>query len=172
MEQKEQNGTVPEQGRNISNPLHCNGRTNGTTEQRTFAQHTHLMTRKDFTLSDLQHVLPAAQPAWIRVVNSWKTHLEPNPLDSRPGVITEWGDFVAPVLGYAVVRHGIGAYLLCTDSDGPCWGIHSGESSSTVELHVGEKPQRGIKPSTVDENAVYCPEEDAEWWSSFHWLIH
>ena len=112
------------------------------------------MTRTDIKLADLQHIVPAAQPAWIRAAYSYEVEPESGTSDEASKTVKEWNDCVTPVLAFAVARHGIGAYLVCTDSDGPCWCIHDGDSSSWVELHVGEKPQRGIKPRIIDDDAV------------------
>ena len=97
----------------------------------------------DFSLSDLQTVIPAVRSAWVRV-----TLTTPD---------KEWLEVSLAVLAYAVLPDGYGAYMVDASyvAHGPVWirasnrmsdGAH-GVCSVETELVFGERPSIGKQPS-------------------------
>ena len=113
-------------------------------------------------LSDLKHVVPAAQPAWIRIIEACKV----KDAEGSASVIYEWHDLVYPVLAYAALPYATGAYLLGGEAipDGPAWfvplqGTHPHEEDyiAIVEHCYIAKPETGITPPQIDSKYVYNP---------------
>ena len=120
---------------------------------------------KPFKLADLHTVVPAATPAWIRLIDTYGAADDGQP-DAK-----EWQDIVLPVLAYAALPGGIGAFLVCTGSDGPAWCTHRRTEGgrTAIELSVGTKPQRGTPcpftdgyeydDESLSDGILYC----ADW---------
>ena len=114
------------------------------------------------SLSDIQHVVPAMQPAWVRIVECFVT-------EDQSDRFKEWQDLVLPVLAYGTLPGGVGAYLVNYDSDGPVWFTLPPNSRDIKIIHsVGIMPERGTEvPGFTDEH-TYLPEMsdfiDPLWW--------
>ena len=121
-------------------------------------------------LSDLRHIVPASQPAWVRIVDACTFKEEDGTAKS------EWQDIVLPVLAYAAAPKGIGAYLVSFDSDGPCWFTRDTTSDPTldhfvqIEFSYLQEPKRGVTPKNMDPKFKYDPADLSEFWTTVDWI--
>lgn len=117
-----------------------------------------------FSASDLQTVVPAATPAWIRVIATSNTTTDDG------ATVKEWQDEVLQVLAYAVLPGGRGAYMVALDPDGPSWASPPPDLDGHVELSVGVIPQRG-KPCEFTEGFTYCSIPLDDFCGTLEWVI-
>lgn len=125
------------------------------------------MTMHDDKLSDLQHIVPAVTPAWLRIIDLWSTNNDDGSIDKG------WSDGVFTVLAYASVKGAFGYYLADISDDGPIWIKRpaSGPASEyrcIYELYVGKEPIRGVQPKGLHESFTYDPQD----FRSFECVIH
>lgn len=116
------------------------------------------MTNKSYTFADLRTIVPAMTPAWIRVIEVYEVERDDN------SKTKEWSDLVFPVLAYATLPDGEGAFLLYDDEgiypSGPTWATrHTPDTFYTdskvrIELSVGTPPTKG-KPCALTEGYIY-----------------
>lgn len=118
------------------------------------------MTAKPYTFADLRTIVPAATPAWIRVIEVYEIEEDDN------SKTKEWSDLVFPVLAYATLPDGEGAFLIYDDADegrvasGPTWVTRFmpenayTNSEVRIELSIGTPPTKG-SPCVFTEGAVY-----------------
>ena len=126
---------------------------------------------KSFKLADLRTIVPAVTPAWIHVVEGYT-------LDNDGSMSKEWQDAVIPVLAYAALPDGMGAYLVSVDSDGPVWCLrrrHDRDTASSlwtlIDLHLHSEPSRGVEPRNMPEGYAYCNLQLTDWLESLEWII-
>ena len=123
---------------------------------------------KTTKLSELRHIVPASQPAWVRLIEActWKE------LDGTE--TKEWQDIVLPVLAYAALPRGLGAYLVTVDSDGPCWFMRQTSSSDDrfvlVEFSYLQEPKRGVPPKGISPDFKYDAQDLSEYWDLVEWI--
>ena len=76
----------------------------------------------------------------------------------------EWADQICPVLAYAALTNGYGAYLV-NDSEGPAWIYRTparaarNDVKMQVRLFVGDKPERGTAPAELFDGYSYTADE-------------
>jgi hypothetical protein len=132
------------------------------------------MTDKPYTFADLRTIVPAATPAWIRVIEVYVAEQEDKSLTK------EWTDEVIPVLAYATLPNGEGAFLIYYNDrypSGPTWVTrytgpdrYTDSSKVRIELSVGNQPIKGAS-CEITEGHKYVstdvsPFEPGEclWW--------
>lgn len=134
------------------------------------------MTDKPYTFADLRTIVPAATPAWIRVIEVYEFE------EDDKSLTKEWTDEVIPVLAYATLPNGEGAFLiyynqLYGNPSGPTWvtrytGFDRGVNASRirVELSVGTPPIKGVS-CEITEGHKYVSTEvspfeigESLWW--------
>jgi hypothetical protein len=119
------------------------------------------MTDKTYTFADLRTIVPAATPAWIRVIEVYEVERDDN------SKTKEWSDLVFPVLAYATLPDGEGAFLIYHDegtyASGPTWATRFTpetaytDSEVRIELSIGTPPAKG-EPCVFTLGAVYDPD--------------
>lgn len=76
----------------------------------------------------------------------------------------EWADQICPVLAYAALKNGYGAYLV-NDSEGPTWiylvpgRVARNDVKMQVRFFVGDKPERGTAPTELFDGYSYTADE-------------
>ena len=119
-------------------------------------------------LSDIRHVVPASQPAWLRIVERYK-------VTEEDGTETpEWRDLLYPVLAYATLPDGRGAFLVSVDSDGPVWLLRAFSSEAfnvMLLLSLHHEPRRGVEVPGFTDGHKYDTDLDDEFPDHVHWLI-
>lgn len=108
--------------------------------------------RHQFTSADLRTIIPAANPAWIRIIEAYE-------VSEDDGTTTkEWRDIVFPVLAYATLPDGEGAFLIYNNTEnypsGPIWVTRRYVSNVRVELSVLHMPHEGM-PCHITQDHIY-----------------
>lgn len=85
----------------------------------------------NYTTEHLHTIVPACTPAWLRICNRLES------TETGPAV---WSDVVWPVVAYATLGTGNGAYLACCPFAGPIWIEAEMESEIDLQLYVGKEP--------------------------------
>jgi hypothetical protein len=116
-------------------------------------------------LSDIQHIVPAVQPAWVRIVEIFGIE---DDIDQPK----EWADLVLPVFAYGLLPNGLGAYLTVVDADGPAWFTRHAEYTTVRIFHsVGAMPDRGVEVPGFTDGHAYCGSVFSDFEMSVWWLI-
>ena len=124
--------------------------------------------REDFTVADIKAIVPAMQPAWLRIVQQF------NYVDTEDGkalqnpdgtdkLVWEWWDAVVEVLAYGSLGNGYGCYLIAEPGDGPNWIISEPEERLDTRyfLSVGERPAAGPDvPAVIYGTDYRCRNEE------------
>lgn len=127
-----------------------------------------------YQFDDIKAIVPATAPSWLYIAIAYD-------LQEEDGSTTkEWADGCLPVLAYAPMTNGCGAYLT-NDSEGPSWLYptvsfsHPGYTTLWTKLHLGSKPERGISPKGLGDEYSYFDQEldagEAVEFGAFLWII-
>ena len=116
-----------------------------------------------YRLSDLHTVVPAAIPAWIRLISCNEIN------DEDQGIVKEWQDAVFPVLAYATLPDGFGAFLICAH-EGPAWCVGNQAKDASIQLSVGKQPLRGTS-SLITDGYNYNPSKFEYYYEAITWII-
>ena len=111
-----------------------------------------------FRFKDIGTVVPATQPSWLYFALAYE-------IKEEDGSMTkEWADQVCPVLAYAALTKGYGAYLV-NDSEGPTWIYMTPERAARNDVKmqarffVGDRPERGTAPAQLFDEYSYAADE-------------
>ena len=119
------------------------------------------MTDKPYRFADLRTIVPAATPAWLRLIGSYKVTEDDGSLSK------EWSDHVVPVLAYATLPYGRGAFLISYNHEEypfePTWVTTCAghvmdieamgfNASIHMELSVGVPPIKGTPCGITEEH--------------------
>lgn len=115
--------------------------------------------QRRYTIADLRTIVPASTPAWIRIIEAYNVEEEDE------SHTKEWSDEVIPVLAYATLPEGEGAFLIYDNtypytSGGPTWATQqkggTSRSKIRIELSVGSPPTKGT-PCNITKGHTYVP---------------